>query len=77
MKLKTFLKSADRIEKVSKFVAKHFRENVEPLGYKAFLVGVDREACALYKEALDKVLPAEYSIPVYTGAQHDNEKRSV
>ena len=24
-------------------MAKHFRENVEPLGYKAFLVAVDRE----------------------------------
>lgn len=24
---------------------KHYGENVEPLGYKAFLVGVDREAC--------------------------------
>ena len=53
--LKSFLKSKDRIEKVSRFVAGHFTENVEPLGYKAFLVGVDREACALYKEALDKL----------------------
>jgi type I restriction enzyme, R subunit len=52
--LKTFLKADDRIDKVARFVAQHFRENVEPLGYKAFLVGVDREACALYKNALDK-----------------------
>ena len=29
-------------------------ENVEPMGYKAFLVAVDREACVLYKKALDK-----------------------
>ena len=72
--LKAFLKSEDRIEKVSRFVAGHFTENVEPLGYKAFLVGVDREACALYKEALDKLLPPEYSTPVYTAAQHDSEK---
>lgn len=72
--LKSFLKSDDRIEKVSRFVAGHFKENVDPLGYKAFLVGVDREACALYKEALDKLLPPEYSTPVYTAAQHDSEK---
>jgi type I restriction enzyme, R subunit len=52
-------------------VAQHYRSNVEPLGYKAFLVGVDREACALYKEALDKYLPEEYSRVVYTGAHND------
>jgi type I restriction enzyme, R subunit len=69
--LKAFLKSEDRVEKVAKFVADHYRANVEPLGYKAFLVGVDREACALYKEALDKYLPEEYSRVVYTGAHND------
>ncbi|OIP35035.1 MAG: deoxyribonuclease HsdR [Deltaproteobacteria bacterium CG12_big_fil_rev_8_21_14_0_65_43_10] len=72
--LKTFLKSADRIKKVSAFVAKHFQESIEPLGYKAFLVAVDREACALYKEELDKILPHEYTLPMYTAAQHDSEK---
>src|SRR5206468_10897880 len=55
--LKTFLKSEERVDKVARFVATHFKENVEPLGYKAFLVAVDREACALYKKALDKYLP--------------------
>lgn len=64
--LRAFLKSDDRVDKVAQFVAKHFRENVEPLGYKAFLVGVDREACALYKRALDKYFPPEYSVPIYT-----------
>jgi len=74
MRLKTFLKAADRVEKVAALVADHFTRNVEPLGYKAFLVAVDREACALYKEALDKVLPSEYSVPIYTSARHDSER---
>jgi type I restriction enzyme R subunit len=74
VKLKTFLKSADRVEKVATFIARHFRENVEPLGYKAFVVAVDREACALYKEALDKLLPPEYSTAIYTAAHNDSEK---
>ena len=64
--LRAFLKADERVEKVAKFVAQHFRENVEPLGYKAFIVAVDREACALYKRALDKYLPPEYSVPIYT-----------
>ena len=69
--LKNFLKGKDRIPKVARFVADHFRENVEPLGYKAFLVAVDREACAFYKEALDKILPPRYSEIVFTGNSND------
>ena len=37
-----------------------------PLGYKAFLVGVNREACAKYKRALDRHLPPDWSVPIYT-----------
>ena len=69
--LKNFLKGKDRVQKVARFVADHFRENVEPLGYKAFLVAVDREACAFYKEALDRILPPTYSEIVFTGNNND------
>jgi len=64
--LRTFLTADDRIEKVAAFVAQHFKENVLPLGYKAFVVAVNREACAKYKQALDKLLPPEWTAPVYT-----------
>ena len=70
--LRNFLKGQARIEKVARYVAEHYRENVEPLGYKAFLVAVDREACALYKTALDTILPPEYSQVVYTGNHNDS-----
>lgn len=69
--LKNFLKGKKRIPKVAQYVADHYRENVEPLGYKAFLVAVDREACAFYKKALDRILPPEYSEVVYTGNNND------
>jgi type I restriction enzyme R subunit len=72
VKLKNFLKGEKRIDMVARYVADHYRENVEPLGYKAFLVGVDREACALYKKALDGHLPAEYSEVVFTGNNNDS-----
>lgn len=71
--LRNFLKADDRIKKVTEFVAKHYRENVEPMGYKAFLVCVDREACALYKKELDKHLPPEYSTIVYSKGHNDTE----
>lgn len=70
--IKNFLKGKQRIKKVAKYVAEHYRANVEPLGYKAFLVAVDREACAHYKQALDEYLPPEYSEVVYTGNNNDS-----
>ncbi len=69
--LKNFLKADDRVDKVARFVADHYTRNVEPLGYKAFLVAVDRPACAKYKAALDKVLPQDSSAVVYTGSHND------
>ena len=72
--LKNFLKGKERIKKVAKSIAEHYTKNVEPLGYKAFVVAVDREACALYKDALDEVLPPEYSEVVYTGNHNDKKE---
>ena len=72
--LKNFLKADKRVDAIAKYVAEHYRQNIEPLGYKAFLVGVDRPACALYKQALDKYLPSEYSAVVYTGNNNDTEE---
>ncbi|MFN0238884.1 type I restriction endonuclease subunit R [Hydrogenobacter sp. Uz 6-8] len=69
--LKNMLKSQERISRVAEYVARHYREYVEPLGYKAFLVAVDREACALYKEELDKHLPPEYSRVVFSPHKND------
>jgi type I restriction enzyme R subunit len=69
--LKNFLKGRERITQVAGYVAGHYRSNVEPLGYKAFLVAVDREACTFYKDALDAILPPEYSAIVYTGNNND------
>ena len=71
--LRNFLKSNERVQKVAEFAAKHYRENVEPMGYKAFLVAVDREACALYKKELDKHLPSEYSTVVYSKSHNDTD----
>ena len=76
--LKNFLKGKCRIEQVASYVVHHYLENVEPLGYKAFLVAVDREACALYKQALDAVftelgLPCDYAQVVFTDNNNDKQ----
>lgn len=75
--LRTFLASDDRIEQVAAFIARHFRENVDPLGYKAFVVAVNREACAKYKRELDRHLPPSWSEAVYTSNANDVTERPL
>ncbi len=69
--LKNMLKNPDRVQKVASFVAEHFKNTVDPMGYKAFLVAADREACTLYKRELDKHLPPEWSEVVISKAHND------
>lgn len=69
--IRAFLSADHRVEQVAEFVANHFKENVDPLHYKAFLVAVDRETCAKYKVALDQHLPPEWSEVVYSSNPSD------
>ncbi|MEJ5295888.1 MAG: HsdR family type I site-specific deoxyribonuclease, partial [Fimbriimonadales bacterium] len=73
--LKNMLKNRDRVEKIAAFVAEHFKKFVQPMGYKAFLVGADREACCLYKEALDRYLDPEMSRVVIS--RHHNDPAAM
>lgn len=76
VRLKTFLKAPQRLNRVAQHISTHFKENVQPLGYKAFVVAVDREACVLYKKALDKHLPSEMSHIVYSKGPNDSRSLS-
>ncbi|MBA2224699.1 type I restriction endonuclease subunit R [Thermogemmata fonticola] len=69
--LRNMLKNPERVARIAAFVADHFRRVVQPMGYKAFLVAVDREACGLYKEALDRHLPPEWSRVVISRGHND------
>ncbi|PWH14991.1 MAG: deoxyribonuclease HsdR [Anaerolineae bacterium] len=69
--LKNMLKNRQRVNRIAAFVADHFEQYIRPMGYKAFLVAVDREACCLYKEALDQYLPAEMSRVVISRGHDD------
>jgi type I restriction enzyme R subunit len=69
--LKNMLKNPDRMEKVAEFVTRHFTNTVEPMGFKAFLVAPDREACARYKDLLDEHLPDDYSEVLMSTSYND------
>ena len=72
--LRNMMKNTNRMESIAKYLTEHFRNNVEPLGYKAFLVAVDREACVMYKEILDRYLPPSYAQVVISSNHNDSEK---
>jgi type I restriction enzyme R subunit len=76
-KTKSVLKADTRVDTISKQILEHYLKFVEPSGFKAFIVAVDREACALYKEALnkhlkEKSLPEDYAKVVYSRYHKDN-----
>lgn len=71
--IKVFMKNPDRIDKIAKDIANHFSENVDGR-FKALVVTVDRDACLLFKRALDRYLPDEYSEVVMTLPAKDKKK---
>ena len=72
--LRNMMKNRERVEQIAQYVAEDYRGRVEPTGYKAFVVAVDREACVLYKEALDRYLPPEYSDVIISAGYNDGAR---
>lgn len=75
VRTREFLMADDRVKQVASFVANHFTKNVEPLGYKAFFVAYDREACVRLKEALDAHLPPEQSAVIISQNPEKDDAR--
>jgi type I restriction enzyme, R subunit len=65
-KMSVLVKSSDRVQKICQDIAAHFQEKVQPNGFGAQVVTFDREACVLYKQALDELLAPETSDIVMT-----------
>jgi type I restriction enzyme R subunit len=69
--IKAFAKKRERIRAIAQDIANHFREVVEPTGLGALVVTIDREACVLYRDALNNFLPQSYSEIVMTFSPND------
>lgn len=65
-RMAVLVKAPERVQTICADIAKHFQEKVEPNGFGAQVVTFDREACVLYKRALDEYLPTEVSDIVMT-----------
>jgi type I restriction enzyme R subunit len=72
-KLAVLVKTPDRVRRVCEDIATHYREKVEPNGFKAQVVVFDREACLLYKEQLDELLGPQASAVVMDSSKANVE----
>ncbi len=72
--MKAIMYNPARIRKVCEHIAKHFRERIEPNGYKGQVVVYDRECCLRYKEVLDELLGEDAST-IVMDTNNDKEDR--
>ncbi|MDA8935682.1 HsdR family type I site-specific deoxyribonuclease [Porticoccaceae bacterium] len=67
------LEAPQRIRRVSMDILKHYREHIQPNGFKAMIVTSSRNAAVLYKEALDKLEAPQSAVII--SSDHNDEKR--
>ena len=60
-KMAVLVKAPQRVRAICRHIVDHFQAKVEPNGFKAQVVALDRECCVLYKRAMDKIMAAERS----------------
>ena len=60
-KFSLLVKSPARVDAIINDISRHYTDHIAPDGFGAQIVTIDQEACVLYKEALDQILPPEVS----------------
>lgn len=71
-KMAAFLKSPERVTKIVKDIAEHYKEKVEPHGFKAMIVTPDRHGCVQYKLELNKYFEEDASVVIMSTTANDN-----
>ena len=72
--MKAIMYDPKRIRKVCEHIVKHYKEKIEPNGYKGQVVVYDRECCLMYKQVLDELLGEEAST-IVMDTNNDKEDR--
>lgn len=72
---KTIMKKHERIEVLAKDIAKDFKERLEPQGFKAQVVTIDKEACVLYYNELLKYFDKSELQIIFSTGQYDTGER--
>ena len=67
------LEAPQRIRRVCMDIVKHYREHIQPNGFKAMIVTSSRNAAIIFKEQLDK-LNAPQSAVIISGDHNDDQR---
>ena len=70
---KAVLEAPQRIRRVCMDIVKHYREHIQPNGFKAMIVTSSRNAAIIYKEQLDE-LEAPQSVVIISGDHNDGKR---
>lgn len=72
---KTLMKKQERIEVLAADIAKDFKERLEPQGFKAQVVAIDKEACVLYYNELLKYFDKSELQIIFSTGQYETGER--
>lgn len=72
---KTLMKKRERIEVLAKDIADDFHERLEPQGFKAQVVAIDKEACVLYYNELLKYFDKSELQIIFSTGQYETSER--
>jgi len=75
-KMAVLVKNPERVRAVVSHMVQHFQAKIEPNGFKAQVVVLDRECCVLYKAVMDELIGPEASAIVMSSAPGDPEEWS-
>ncbi|MCX7837790.1 MAG: HsdR family type I site-specific deoxyribonuclease, partial [candidate division WOR-3 bacterium] len=71
--IKVFLENEERIEKICKDIATHYKDHFDGK-FKGLIVTASRLACVRYKKIIDKFLPENYTEVVMTFGANEAKK---
>ena len=75
-RMAVLVKAPERVKRIVSDIVDHYQEKVEPNGFKAMVVTFDRQACVLYKKAMDEILRPEASEIVMSVFHNETEYKA-
>lgn len=69
----TFMTLPERLDDVANDLAEHYKNHIEPNGFKAQVVCYTRTTCVEMKNRLDRILGEKYSEIVFSGGMNDED----
>jgi type I restriction enzyme R subunit len=75
-RMAVLVKAPERVQRIVSDIVDHYQEKVEPNGFKAMVVTFDRQACVLYKKAMDEILRPEASEIVMSVFHNETEYKT-